>query len=257
MDSAKITKLSLEEPDPETGFQAVALAGLGPSEERSPAPCESPKEVASESNANVGFGLPDQFWSWLSGDAGLKREFEKMIEVRVQERLEERFEQLKTQVMEEAEAAGMKRGLEASEQILTEMRQKIEAVCESVVKDKASLLRSHEAVWIHSFSHLLRRFLIHRSVLAADEIGSWLEESIGAFEAKGKIHISVSTQDKEIFAQAFQSLDSARWEIKSDPNLKEGEFHCACEDGGILFSSEEEMRKLENWIDRFTKGENT
>ncbi len=253
MESEKIQKLFLEEPDPETGFQGLVLT---PSDEEMATTVEAVDYSATSHNGSDGFGLPDAFWGWMSADAGLRREFDKMIDARVAERLVERFETLKEQISKEAEAAGLQKGLEQSALQVAEMTSKLDKVCEQVIAEKTQVLKAHERTWMKAFSHLLRRFLVHRVAFASEEIERWLNESIGAFDSNGKIQIHVASSDFKHLSEALKSLDGKRWEIIQDGTLKPGELHCACEDGGVLFSSETELKKLDEWIERFsTRGD--
>jgi len=251
LDSEKIQKLSLDTPDPVTGFQALVLENSDSPQASMPAP-----KVMADSTVVAGgsFGLPGDFWKWIAADIGLKREFDKMIDARVAERVVERFETFKAEVAKEAEAVGFKKGLEQSGVRIGEATSKLEQICAEVVLAKTSLLNEHEGQWMRAFSHMLRRFLVHRSSLASEEIERWLQDSIAAFETKGAVKIFLSTRDYRHLAKVIETLQGSRWKIEEDKTLQDGELHCACEDGGVLFSSEEEMKKLEVWIERFSAG---
>ena len=251
MDSEKNQKLFLDMPDPASGFQEYSVKSESGEVSGVSMPSFPPEQ--SEATTNAGFGLPDRFWDWLSADAVLKTQFEKMIETKVSERVDSKLGELKEVAAKEAHAEGFKKGLEEGRSMLKHAGDHLNDLCKEVLKEKESLLRDHEGRWAGAFSHVLKRFLVSKRELAIEGIQSWLVESLGAFEQNAKVNIYLSPGDYVRLSSPVGNPEAGqKWTIVRDESLKEGEVHCECDGGGIFFSSKEQMAKLEMWIDRFT-----
>jgi flagellar biosynthesis/type III secretory pathway protein FliH len=232
-------KLSLSPPDPSTGFQEWIV--LDPVSGETMPPEEPPKEE---------FGLPAPFWDWLSADSELRRDFDVMIETKAKARLEEKFASLKAEVELKAREEGHLEGMKQANESLHEALQRIEQVCAAVLKDKESLLRAHESDWCRAFSHLLKRFLVPNDERIVRNIEGWLTEGLSQFAESARIKIFLAESDWDHLAPALDSLGKQKWEILKDGALAVGEIRCECEGGGVFFSSQEELQKLESWIGR-------
>lgn len=197
------------------------------------------------------FGFPDQFWTWLEGDQQLRAEFEKMIEVKAREKTVSILERERAQAREEGHKVGYDEGIRQGIEGVKTSRENLETVCALVLKEKASLLQAHEALWIQSLSHILRRFLVANRELAMADLEKWIHEGVMNFEHAGRIRFRVSPLDYERLSKVLEKDQSRHWELVQDAELLPGELNCDCGNGGMLLSTEAEYQRLNSIIDRF------
>lgn len=235
--SAKTQKLFLNPPDAD-GFCDYALA------EASPRLAPTAFQAAAGGAAGTSFGLPEVFWNWVKEDPEVNQQFEALIAAKVEERLET----LRASALAEAQAKGKAEGLEqgrlAAQAELKDQKAALQGIGQALLRDKATLLLDHEALWVAALGHVLKRFLVPERELALAEIDGWLKDSLSSFEQKGKIRLHLCDADYRRLEEMLHELPKSNWELVRDTNLIAGEVRCETNAGGILFSSEQEMKHL-------------
>lgn len=243
----KTQKLSLEIPEPETGFRAFrVVAGNGES---------GASEPGTSSAKRDSFGLSEAFWEWAKKDPEVGRELENLV----QERVAKTLEAQSAKVLEESRRVGLEQGMaqgrETGKQELDRQLERVAHLASEMLAQKTALMTDHEQLWMTALGHILKRFLVPNRELALAEIDAWIKEGLANFERTGKIRLHLSDNDYRTLEGILHQLPKANWELVRDHEMSDGAVHCETNAGGVLFSSENEMSRLLQIIDRFTRVE--
>jgi len=204
----------------------------------------------------VDFSVHPSFWDIINNDPDLNREMEqrieKMVELRVRERTEQAAKGFRERVFEEAHTEGRSQGYLDAQGDIKAAADRLEEVCASILSAKVELMRDHEREWVSALGHVLKRFLVKRQTEIISSIGTWVEDSLGVYAEQHKVKVYLAAGDFKTFSALGTS--GRHWEFAMDPSLTEGDLRCECAGAGVFFSAEEQLKKLEELVLRYTEG---
>ncbi len=208
-------------------------------------------EIPGHATGNFGipksqrFELPSGFWHRIESDPDLKAEWDARVEKRAREIFESEAAVEKKAVFEAARQEGIAQGMREGAAQAIESCRKLEALAESVLGERESLLRSHEAIWCRAFSHLARRFLIPVSAERMAGLHAWLEDAIGDLSRQAKIRVCVSPKVHQEVKSIVGETGTAHWEWIEDRSISDMDFRVELTGGGVFFSPADEWKKFE------------
>lgn len=249
--SVKTQKLFLKSPNPD-GFQGYALTEESAQSSDSGGESIRPFQIDAVSELSQSFGLPEVFWNWVKDDPEVSLQLEAIIEARVRDRLKIKETAAIEAAREKGRAEGIELGRADAKVAVEEELLRLDHLFESVMRQKSSLMLDHEKSWIAALGHLLKRFLVPGRELALSEIDIWMREGLSNFEEKGKVRLHLSDEDFRRLESIIHQLPHGNWELVKDNQLQPGEVRCETGSGGLFFSTQEEMNRLFETIDRFT-----
>lgn len=209
------------------------------------------------------FRLAPGFWEAMTSNPLVREELRRELDARVEAAIAERLASKTESAFEEARdrgyhagfEAGQRAGLQDASSLVQErwklIESKLSAVCGDILENRAVLLSAHERAWGAALRHLLRRFLVPQASSVGELVTAWLSEALARFSSSARILIRVSPDDYEQWAMHLPEKAGRAWEIQPDASLPVGEVSCECEDGGVVFSSNEELGKLDAWLSQF------
>jgi hypothetical protein len=224
-------KLSHKEKDPQSGFQSYQFEG-------------AKKEPQIRKEEPKKFELDEKFWQSLYSDPNIRKQLDFLIQKKVEERLSDELVTLKAKTIEEAKKQALEEAKKESEAKSQQTLLALETVAKELLEQKNTLLNAHAREWSDALSMLLKKFLVPNRKTSMEAIEEWLMTFLGEFANKGKIKIFLPEHFLDV--KNFTQTKNIILEEKRD--LNEGEILCEVEGGGIFFSTQEELKKLEDKI---------
>lgn len=219
----------------------------------------TPKEAtAASSDVALPFALEKDLFASILADYGIAKELEDIVGKRVANDIESKWsvEHQRIGVVEKAAqengyAAGYAAGklqaekefALAKEEYWKEFSNRLNGICEEILKEKEKILHDHEKLWCQGTTNVLKRFQVGRALDLGKDLERWLSEAITDFSTRSKIKIFVS--EEEFARYSGSPKESQKWEVFPDMTLKKGESRYESEGGGVFFSPSEAFNKLE------------
>jgi flagellar biosynthesis/type III secretory pathway protein FliH len=253
--SATKQTLSLNDPDPKTGFQSVVIGKS--TENRGDSFVPQGSTTATTEITKPQFGFPSNFWEMISSDVQLKNQISEMIEKRAEERALEINRLTRAEIEAKGFAEGHVRGVAQGFSEVEAALNRINGIAEQILREKETVLHDHEKQWNRAFSHLLKRFMVPQPGKIAAEIQRWLTESLENFPNQHKVCVNLSSEDfavvTKLAGDLALSFPGKAWELVEDSTLAPGEVHCETDVGGLFFSPSREAEKLDGLIEHFNR----
>lgn len=244
-----------------------------------PIPQEEPQSVFAEKQEiklDI-FSLPTDFWSNLTSDKGVAQEIEKIIAQEVESRvkvfelknaevLQEKLVELELQQKDASEKkqkegfeAGFQEGTRRAQEEFESQKQKWISECEALksdmnqwvkglIEEKHALLTAHEGDWLKGMSVLMKKFLVNQSGQVENGLKLWLENEISHFRSEEKLKILVPPVQFERLKKVGLSDSGEKLEVSPDSSLENNQFKVEAKSGGVFFSPDEQISKLEKLI---------
>lgn len=244
-----------------------------------PIPQEEPQSVFAEKQEiklDI-FSLPTDFWSNLTSDKGVAQEIEKIIAQEVESRvkvfelknaevLQEKLVELELQQKDASEKkqkegfeAGFQEGTRRAQEEFESQKQKWISECEALksdmnqwvkglIEEKHALLTAHEGDWLNGMSVLMKKFLVNQSGQVENGLKLWLETEISHFRSEEKLKILVPPVQFERLKKVGLSDSGEKLEVSPDSSLENNQFKVEAKSGGVFFSPDEQISKLEKLI---------
>ncbi len=222
-----------------------------------------------EKKANF-FILPSHLWSTLQSDESFAAEIRKVIDREVEQRIEKQSSEAIAKRLAEAElvitsktAEKEKEGYEAGllesktksnadrTEFLRdaeELKKDLQQCIQNVIQEKQKLLDQHQRVWIDALSILMKKFLIKNAGQVEVGIQNWLQTQVTNFSAIEKLKLFIPESQFERMEKMGISPLATEFDLMKDKNLNNGEFRVEAKSGGLFFSSQQEMKKLEDLL---------
>lgn len=209
--------------------------------------------AAEESGAEVpAFQVADALWTTLTTDPGLKAELDRLIESRVGNEIRARVQsgekELRESIARQAREDGLALGRQEAHAEAQALRGNVDEVCRRVLEAGHQQLNRYESLWMESLSRLLKRFLVRNDTQVADRIRTWLRDSLEGIKATDQVSVYLSPAEFERLSGHFGSGGDG-WRWAPDATLADGDVRCETEMGGALFSSGDQLARLERLID--------
>ncbi|MSP19063.1 MAG: hypothetical protein EXR74_05785 [Bdellovibrionales bacterium] len=202
------------------------------------------------------FTLPSIFWDSFNSDKELAREIEKVVvqevekrvRVTVENRLNEAAPIYRAERQQEGYEAGKVQAEQEYSQLKEELKNEVKSQIDSFISEKQALLQSHQPIWLEAMSVLMKKFIVKNAGQIEAGIQNWLQTQVVNFSSDAKLLLIVpESQYVRLEKLGFLPL-AQEFEFVKDCSLKPGEFKVECSAGGVFFSSEKEMEKLEQML---------
>lgn len=212
------------------------------------------------------FVLSSKIWQTIQSDKDFAAEIEKVITSEVERRLsklaavrlsecEVVIAQRQVQMEQEGFDAGLKRAEVELEKAKSELRAEVDCVksglkqqIENLVLEKQRILNEHQGVWLQAFSSLLKKFLVKNAGRIEAGLTTWLETQVSNFSSTEKLKVFIPESEFKKWELWGVAELATQYEISKDNKLKEGEFRIESKSGGLFFSSQHEMEKLDDLL---------
>lgn len=191
------------------------------------------------------FSLPTSFWDAIQRDPELRAEYERRVESRAKELLEADATPQKQQIFDQARKDGFEQGVQEGRKQLQECQLHLENIAKQVIAEKVELLHQHEGIWVETVGHLMKRFLVPQTKERLANLKKWLEEAIGDLSRQAKIQVALAPSVMSEVKAITMAEETSHWDWVEDRSLNEMEIRVNLLGGGLLFSPQAELAKLE------------
>ena len=202
------------------------------------------------------FTLPSIFWDSFNSDKELAREIEKVVVQEVEKRVRVAVEKslneaapiYRAERQQEGYEAGKAQAEEEYSQLKEELKNEVKSQIDSFITEKQALLQSHQPIWLEAMSVLMKKFIVKNAGQIEAGIQNWLQTQVVNFSSDAKLLLIVP-EHQYVRLEKLGFLPLAQeFEFVKDCSLMPGEFQVECSAGGVFFSSEKEMEKLEQML---------
>ncbi|MBY0371878.1 hypothetical protein K2X33_14430, partial [bacterium] len=194
------------------------------------------------------FQLPTFFWDAVEHDPAMAQEFERRVELRARQILENESSEMWKSLKAAAHQEGVALGLEEGKVQLEALVQTLEATRAVLAQERGELLHQHEKELCALLKHLVDRFLQPISTERLNGLQAWVEESMGAATNQTTVQVALSPK-VHAEVEGHPSLKVTGWAWVADPSLKDGDLRVELEGGGLSFSTEEQVGRLQQKLD--------
>jgi len=212
------------------------------------------------------FSVSSQVWETIQSDKDFAAEIRKVIDLEVEKRVAQaeakrlaEIEPVIAQKLIEKEKEGFEIGLKKAacelENEKTELRKQaqeasllLQQQVKNIISEKQRLLEEHQRNWIDAISLLMKKFLVKNAGRIEAGLSHWLETQVSNFSSLEKLKVFVPEAEFRKIKNSDIVTDLANFEILKDAKLLEGEFRVESKSGGIFFSAQDEMNKLEDLL---------
>lgn len=212
------------------------------------------------------FVLASKVWEMIQSDKEFAAELDKVIAIEVEKRIvsvekarlaacEVTIAQRMVEKENEGFEVGLKRAEIEVEKAKAELIKEVEIVkldlrqqIQNVISEKQRILDEHQRVWLKALSTILKKFLVQNAGRIEAGIHHWLETQVSNFSAVEKLNIFVPEAEYLRLEKMAFSKNFSEFEILKDSKLNSGEFRIESKSGGVFFSAEQEMKKLDDLL---------
>lgn len=225
----------------------------------------APKEGFKEDKPEF-FSVSSQVWETIQSDKDFASEIRKVIDLEVDKRVAQaeakrlaEIEPVIAQKLIEKEKEGFETGLKKAASELesekAELRKQIQEVTlilqqqiKNIISEKQRLLEEHQRNWLEAISLVMKKFLVKNAGRIEAGLSHWLETQVSNFSSIEKLKVFIPEAEFRKIKNCDMATDLANFEILKDAKLNEGEFRVESKSGGIFFSAQDEMNKLEDLL---------
>ena len=220
--------------------------------------------TAYESNR---FSSAGQFWKLIQGDPELSREFEQLINEKVNTRVETQKRELLSQMQDEGREIarlskekghqegfefgrreGDAKGFEEKKESMEQQIDRISQAINYIVSEKDRLLRSHEQSWLEALEYILVHCLVPRAPEIIKAVHGWMSNELAEFGNSKCITLAVSPAQFSDYQTALAAYKENRFTLRIDDQLALGDLRVEMDNGGMQFSDHDSLERLREII---------